>query len=239
MSLNKEEKLKILEQLKHATNFNLHVGSLLDRYTCKHISPLRDITSAETFEELKVDINIFWEYLKSKGYVYISGHHAGESFKPNIKKIEELCGTLKELGDIIEIDLDSVVFHKQLREEIRTSFENGDYVTCLSEATKLLERNIRTKAEAPSTERGISLASFAFNAKNGKLTIPYCQDNKHQEGIHLLYRGAFGYIRNLAIHHSDVLNDQHDNLQMIIFIDFLLRLLDQSQPRPFINTQDT
>lgn len=177
------------------------------------------------------DIRIYWQELQSKDYIVTKDNYNKDWFKLTTKG-ERYCNILKAtLVEPLDIDLDSVVFDDHLKEEIRTLFEDGEYVKCISEATKFLEQELRNKTEAPSNKRGQELATFAFKSEIGKLVPPYCQDKGHEDGLHDLFLGAFKFIRNLSVHHSTDFNDQRDNLQMLLFVDFLVRILNKSQLR--------
>jgi len=182
-------------------------------------------------EASEEEIRTFWQELQNKVYIIPIDNYNKDWFKlsPKGKKYyEQLKSSATEP---LDVDLDSVIFHEQLREEIRTLFEDGEYAERVVKGARLLERLLRNKTGSPTDVKGVGLASLAFKPEEGELIAPYCQEKSHEEGFHCLYLGAIKFIRNLAIHHSETLNDQIDNLQMLIFLDFLVRLLEKSKPR--------
>lgn len=63
----------------------------------------------------------------------------------------------------------------------------------------------------------------------GVLTLPECKKPSESEGAFFLYKETFGFARNISAHHTKRLSGQATALQIVVFIDFLLRLLDTAQ----------
>ncbi len=232
MDLTKQQRLKIFRILEETEN-GVNLQRIIDG-TWKDVSRGGGTTPEFGYDKVeasKEKIRTYWQELQSKGYIIPIGNYNKNWFKlsPKGKKYyEQLKSSATEP---LDVDLDSVIFHEQLREEIRTLFEDGEYAECVVKGARLLERLLRNKTGSPTDVKGVGLASLAFKPEEGELIAPYCQEKSHEEGFHCLYLGAIKFIRNLAIHHSETLNDQIDNLQMLIFLDFLVRLLEKSKPR--------
>ncbi|TKJ43950.1 TIGR02391 family protein [candidate division TA06 bacterium B3_TA06] len=232
MALTKQQKLqvfRIIEEAEEGVNLNRIIdGTLKDVIRGSGSSPEFGYDKVEASKE---EIRSYWQELQTKGYIIPINNYTKDWFKLSPKG-KNYCERLKaSQTEPLDVDLDSVIFHEQLREEIRTLFEDGEYAECVVKGARLLERLLRNKTGSPTDVKGVGLASLAFKPEEGELIAPYCQEKSHEEGFHCLYLGAIKFIRNLAIHHSETLNDQIDNLQMLIFLDLLFRLLEKSKPR--------
>lgn len=233
MALTKAQKLKILKIIDEEEK-GIHTLDRLIGGTTAPVSTGVGTVLQSGQDKVNADekeIMHYLRWLENKGYICPVNR-----LNPNIFELtpkgsgyyEQLKNSATEP---LDVELDSIVFHEGLRQEIDTLFADGEYAKCVSEAAKFLESELRNKTGAPANVRGSDLATYAFNPQRGILNAPYCQEQGHKEGIHILYRGAFNYIRNLAIHHSDILNDPIDNLQMLSYLDLLVRLLEKSSPR--------
>ncbi|MGB3477836.1 MAG: TIGR02391 family protein [bacterium] len=135
-----------------------------------------------------------------------------------------------------EVDIIDPVLRKRCLDLYNRFTENGcsdRYDTVLTEATRILEDRIRSLTNAPADKMGPDLATYAFGSDDPKLKL---SDSKsEQEGLHLLYRGVFGWIRN-PVHHRLVPNLQKERvLQLLCLIDYLLSLAEESYSRSMIN----
>jgi uncharacterized protein (TIGR02391 family) len=232
MAFTKQQRLQVFRILAEAED-GITVNRLING-TFAFVNRGGGTTSEgghDKVEALEEYIRVFWQELITKGYIIPIDNYNKDWYKLSSKGKKQHERLKDSPTEPLDVDLDSIVFHEQLKEEVRIHFEDGEYIKCVKEAAGFLEQELRHKTDAPPSERGADLATFAFKPQKGKLVDPYSQDKGHEEGIHILYRGAFNYIRNLAIHHSKILNDQTDNLQMLTFLDLLIRLLDKSTPR--------
>lgn len=100
--------------------------------------------------------------------------------------------------------------------------------TVVTEATRILEDRLRRLTKTTGGETGTELAKKAFAGKQPMFTIS--EITAEQEAAHLLFRGAFGFIRNRA--HHKLLADLPSErvLQIIGFIDYLISVAESAIP---------
>lgn len=106
--------------------------------------------------------------------------------------------------------------------------------TIVAEATRILEDRIRIVSKAPKELSGIDLVKYAFGGSNPVLVVSTI--NAEQEGVHLLFRGVFGFIRNRS--HHTLLGDQSPErvLQIVALVDYLIFVIDNSKNTTIENT---
>ncbi len=94
--------------------------------------------------------------------------------------------------------------------------------TVVSEAARVLEHRLRTLSGAPPTCTGVELASYCFGGSTPRLVVSTVP--AEQEGVHLLFRGAFGFIRN-PVQHKLMRELQPERvLQILALVDYLVYL---------------
>lgn len=177
------------------------------------------------------DIRAFWQELQAKGFIIPIDDYNKTWFKLTSKG-KKYYEQLESQGvEPLDIILDSVIFDQKLLGKVTPAFESGNYDTAIRDACVLLEEAIRDKAGFSETDHGQNFVVKALHHDNGVLTLPECKKPSESEGAFFLYKGAFGFARNISAHHTKRLNGQTTALQIVVFIDFLLRLLDTAQLR--------
>ena len=98
--------------------------------------------------------------------------------------------------------------------------------TVVTEATRILENRLRILTKTTGGETGAELAAKAFAGKTPMFKISNIQ--AEQDAAHLLFRGAFGYIRNRA-HHKLLADIPPERvLQILGFIDYLISVAESA-----------
>ena len=103
------------------------------------------------------------------------------------------------------------------------------YDTVLREIGAVVEDRLRNVCAAPVGKVGMDLASYAFTGSAPKILLS--SNVKEQEGVHHLFRGFFGWVRNPAGHRLLGKVSKERVLQMLGFADYLLGLLGEGQAR--------
>ncbi len=181
----------------------------------------------------KDEIYDFWGFLSTHTPPYIrpvpQNNPACYEFTSAGKKYYE---QLESQGvEPLDVPLDSVIFNEKLLAKVTPAFESGNYDTAIRDACVLLEEAIRDKAGLEETVSGQKLVVDALHHDKGVLTFPECKKAGEAEGVFFLYSGVMGFARNISAHHTNRLNGQLTALQIVIHIDFLLRLFDTAQSR--------
>lgn len=107
------------------------------------------------------------------------------------------------------------------------TFQPERHDTVVTEATRILENRLRILTKSSGSETGADLAAKAFAGKEPMFIVSEIQSE--QDATHLLFRGAFGYIRNRA--HHKLLSDLSAErvLQIVGFIDYLISIAESAK----------
>ena len=94
------------------------------------------------------------------------------------------------------------------------------YRNAVKEALLTLEERMRTKLNVDESIHGVDLVSEAQKQEI------FNRNNKgEQEGLQLLYRGAFQWLRNPPGHRK-IEYSKEDAVKIVLFSDYLIRLFD-------------
>jgi Protein of unknown function (Hypoth_ymh) len=113
-------------------------------------------------------------------------------------------------------DLFSIFTEKNLEER---------YDTVIRETGALVEDRLRAACQAPTSTIGVDLASYAFGGEKPRLVLS--SEKAEQEGVHLLFRGFFLWIRNPAGHRLLGKISKERVQQLLAFADYLLGLVGE------------
>lgn len=128
------------------------------------------------------------------------------------------------------------VLNSTLRErtvDLFTTFEaradEERYDTVLRETGAVVEDRLRNACGAPPEKVGVDLASHAFGGSSPRIQLS--TNTAEQEGVHHLFRGFFGWVRNPAGHRLLGKVSKERVLQVLAFADYLLGLRGEAQAR--------
>ena len=99
--------------------------------------------------------------------------------------------------------------------------------TVISEATRIFETKLRSLSNAPQECVGVELAQAAFGGNPPVLKVSNV--SAEQQAVNLLYRGAFGFIRNQVQHKLLGKLNPDRVLQILGFIDYLLYVAETAE----------
>lgn len=155
-----------------------------------------------------------------------------EKFKKDIEKILKECGFHSALApkDDREQFLNRK-FHSQVIKHAKKLFLQGNYFHAVFEVSKAYNNAVKNKAKIH--EDGQSLMMSVWGCKNGVLKITKCEsetDQNVQDGIKFLSSGLMRAVRNPTSHEPAVEwpIDKQDCLDILSFISFLFRKLDEA-----------
>lgn len=126
------------------------------------------------------------------------------------------------------------ILDAELRERCLDLFEafhkdgkHERFDTVISEATRIFETRLRSLSGAPDKCKGVDLAQAAFGGNPPVLKVS--DVSAEQQAVHLLYRGAFGFIRNPFQHKLLGKLSPDRVLQILGFIDYLLYIAENAE----------
>jgi hypothetical protein len=99
------------------------------------------------------------------------------------------------------------------------------------------ESNLRDKlasdgVQSADTAAGADLAKMAFDRESGHLAPPWDVAAESLQGVHLMLRGFFLWIRNGFHHHAHILADDKDGaLELLQLCNALVKIVEKSRRR--------
>jgi hypothetical protein len=142
--------------------------------------------------------------------------------------VEKRSTTKKE---VVKLAIDLLIHDDQLRSkcaDILVAKSNFDRP--INQATLVLEERIRTKAKPPQPLVGEPLVNYAFHEQLSKTRLRVASGKAdEQRGITQILRGFVSALRNITHHHIVDSFTQEDALRVCGFVDFLLRVVDNTE----------
>ncbi|HWO39120.1 MAG TPA: TIGR02391 family protein, partial [Candidatus Acidoferrum sp.] len=110
-------------------------------------------------------------------------------------------------------------------------FIRGHYDTVVFEAFRAVEVAVRQATGLPQDLVGSNLMRRAFDVSNGPLTDPSLVQSEKQ-AMSDLFAGAMGMFKNPTSHRVAAISKPEDAVDLVMFANYLLRLVDQRSAAP-------
>lgn len=161
-----------------------------------------------------------------------------KGFESAIVKLNSLIETFKEkIQDTPEEPsvranrtLAELNIHPELMKGIGKLFQDGHYANAVEDACKILETFVKMRSMRFELS-GTDLMQTVFSVKSPILAFNDLQtdtDKSEQQGMMFLYAGAMLALRNPRAHSLRV-DDPENALDLILFINLLMRSLDNAK----------
>jgi uncharacterized protein (TIGR02391 family) len=115
------------------------------------------------------------------------------------------------------------MLHAALRDAPYNAFVRGDYQQAISAA--FLEVEVHVRDASGLTGNGVTLMRDAFNEETGPLKAD-SPDKAERQGLAHLFAGAFGWVRNPAMHRKVPVDDLTHAIEQLMLASLLLRIVD-------------
>lgn len=113
-----------------------------------------------------------------------------------------------------------------LMRKVYPLFIKGDYDTAVFQAFKEVEIRVREKAGLGNDLYGVDLVRTAFDPDKGKLADAQALPAEKQAKSHL-FAGSIGLLKNPASHREVNYSDPAEVAELILFANYLLRLINR------------
>jgi uncharacterized protein (TIGR02391 family) len=115
-------------------------------------------------------------------------------------------------------------FHGDLRGAPYDAFVRGNFQQAITEAFRIVE--VRVRDSSRSEGNGVALMRAAFHEDTGPLKAS-STDKAERQALAHLFAGAFGWVRNPAMHRDVPVNDV-SAIEQLMLASLLLRIVDDS-----------
>jgi len=141
-------------------------------------------------------------------------------------------GKAIDVDDIFEKTVDRA-FVSQLSEIIDTELTRScldkSYEDAITSAFRILEERTRRRINAGPELFALSLIDTAFHPETGKLV--FGETPNERAAVHQLFRSVYSMLRNPPSHRYLKEFAGVEIVEIIMFVDFLLKLLGKAQDR--------
>jgi uncharacterized protein (TIGR02391 family) len=118
--------------------------------------------------------------------------------------------------------------HERIRQDVWHLFVRGKFDTAVFEAFKEVEVAVRDAAGLENSDIGVTLMRKAFEKTKGPLRDESAPDGE-RDAVMNLFAGAIGVFKNPQSHRHVALTDANEAAEMILFANYLLRMVDAAQ----------
>lgn len=120
----------------------------------------------------------------------------------------------------------AIELHPRLEQRARRQFVLGEFEAAALIAMREVEIAVREKARLDDAIYGVKLMNDAF-ADDGPLVDPDALRAERQ-GLQSLFGGAIAVFKNPASHRRVEFDDPTDAVEVVLFADLLLRMIDRA-----------
>jgi uncharacterized protein (TIGR02391 family) len=218
--------LFLLRKRSHSENRGtIHVGNIVNEFENNRFEqriryPDQNITQVkEAFIEA-------WAWLEAQGLLVwsdtMNGPNGGRKLSRRAKSFEDERQFLAyATGKYLRPEM----LHKEISKTVWLDFARGDFDMAILRAMKQVEIVVREKSNAKESDIGIKLMQFAFNEEDGPLT-DLSEEFNERKSLRDLFVGAIGRFKNPQSHRSVGVEDAHIAIEIILFANHLLKILD-------------
>ncbi|MCP9491404.1 MAG: TIGR02391 family protein [Solirubrobacteraceae bacterium MAG38_C4-C5] len=125
----------------------------------------------------------------------------------------------------------AVTLHPRLETRVRSMFFSGEIEVAVFTAVKEVEVAVREASRLGKEIIGVKLMAAAFKPGEGPLHDPDIPTGE-QAGVMALYTGLIGALKNPSSHRQVDFDDPAEAVEVVLFADLLLRMLDRLAAQP-------
>jgi uncharacterized protein (TIGR02391 family) len=216
---------KLLFVLRKETSYGgkYHLGNLMRELwmtTPPHRHPYE---SAKDHALIELAIAEAWAYLEAQGLLISSPEDHG--WKILSRRARRFESEAEFARYSVARLLPKEVLHPSIAEKVWMAFMRSDFENAAFQAMKAVEVAVRGAAGYGNDRFGVPMMRDAFSPGNGPLT-DVGAEVAEQLARRELFAGAIGSYKNPSSHREIDLDDPVEALEIILFANHLLRIVD-------------
>lgn len=177
--------------------------------------------------EIKGAITRAWNYLTTEGYL-IQKPDYGSGVYMLSGKAHALLATPRRERYFPNLKINKDYLHQRLQAEMWDLYQTGNYEMAVFAAMRAVEIATRDVLQPKGHPVGVNLMRQAFHADTGKLTDMDASGGE-RHALCELFTGAIGLFKNPSSHRAVEFDDPDTAVELILFANHLLRIVDARQ----------
>ncbi|WP_307823915.1 TIGR02391 family protein [Streptomyces sp. MBT58] len=154
------------------------------------------------------------------------GHRPEATLAPRLTAVPIVASEVEQSTETMEV---TCMLHPLIAEVAAERYNGGFYYDAVRSALQAVEHRVQNLVG--TTEVGERLMGIAFANKPGppKITVTRSAGGSlesEQNGMHFLFKGAMGAVRNPRMHGPDEKDARDEADEMLVLASFLMRRLD-------------
>lgn len=125
----------------------------------------------------------------------------------------------------------AITLHPRIETRVRQMFLSGEVESAVFVSVREVEIAVREASRLGKDAIGVKLIAAAFKPGEGPLHDPDIPTGE-QAGVMALYAGLIGALKNPSSHRQVDFEDPAEAVEVVLFADLLLRMLDRMTSRP-------
>jgi uncharacterized protein (TIGR02391 family) len=211
------------KQTPHAGKY--HLGNLMREFWMTTPGQRHPYESFNDHGLIELAIAEAWAYIEAQGLLISSpegGEHGWRVLSRRARRFESESEFARySVARLLPKD----VLHPSIAEKVWMAFMRGDFENAAFQAMKAVEVAVRGAAGYGNEKLGVPMMRDAFSPKNGPLTDVSAEEGE-QVARRELFAGAIGSYKNPSSHREINLDDPVEALEIILFANHLLRIVD-------------
>ena len=218
---------KLLFVLRKRTPYGgkYHLGNLMREFWMTTPPIKHPYESAQDRALIELAIVEAWAYLEAQGLLISSpedGQHGWRVLSRRARKFESEAEFAR--SSVARL-LPKEVLHPSIAEKVWMAFMRGDFENAAFQAMKAVEVAVRGAAGYGNDRLGVPMMRDAFSPGKGPLTDLGAEGGEQVARMEV-FAGAIGSYKNPSSHREIDLDDPVEALEIILFANHLLRIVD-------------
>ncbi|MCL5772671.1 MAG: TIGR02391 family protein [Actinobacteria bacterium] len=211
----------LLEYLNESNKEKFHLNNL--------ISSLSNYYDRDDLYKISIVISESWSWLEREVLIIPDPENISSGWVTLSRKGKEL----KNATDFKKYHFGNLLPREKLNpvllQKVRPVFIRGDYETAVLLAFREVEIKIRNTSNLTNFY-GVDLVRKAFESESGPLADTKLPRNE-QDAMSHLFAGVIGLFKNPISHRNIDFENPNEVAELILFSNYLLRLLDSIQQK--------
>jgi uncharacterized protein (TIGR02391 family) len=218
---------KLLFVLRKRTPYGgkYHLGNLMREFWMTTPPIKHPYESAKDHALIELAIAEAWAYLEAQGLLISSPEDGQHGWRVLSRRAQKFESEAEFARYSVARLLPKEVLHPSIAEKVWMAFMRSDFENAAFQAMKAVEVAVRGAAGYGNDRFGVPMMRDAFSPGKGPLTDVGAEGGEQVARMEV-FAGAIGSYKNPSSHREIDLDDPVEALEIILFANHLLRIVD-------------